>query len=104
MLLILAAAVLFCGLFAQIAVRAQISGQNKQIAAVKAEIRTLSANAENLDLNINQRHNLTEIGARAVQLGMTQPDETQLRMVNLPAANGNTSTQTVYGDGEEMNG
>lgn len=103
-LLVVAAIVLFSGLFLQIAVRARISSQNKQIAALKAEVKTLSANAENLDLNINQRHNLTEIGARAAQLGMTQPDETQLRMVNLPAANGDTSTQTVSNDGEEIIG
>lgn len=103
-LLVVAAIVFFCGLFGQIALRAQISSQNKRIAALKTEIRTLSANAENLDLSINQRHNLEQIGARAAQLGMTQPDESQLRMVNLPAANGDTSTQTVANDGEEMNG
>lgn len=103
-LLVAAAIVLFSGLFAQIAVRARISSQNKQIAALKAEIKTLNANAENLDLNINQRHNLTEIGARAAQLGMTQPDETQLRMVNLPVVNEDTSTQTVSNDGEEIIG
>lgn len=101
-LLAVAAVVLFCGLFGQIALRAQISGQNKRIAAMKAEIKTLAANAENLDLNINQRHNLAEIGARASQLGMVQPDETQLRLVNLPAANGDTSTQTAYSGGEEI--
>ena len=104
-LLVVAAVVLFCGLFGQIALRAQISGQAKKIAAVQAEIRTLSANAENLDLTINQRHNLTEIGQKAVLLGMEQPDESQMRVVSLPAMNGNTSTQTVANaGGEELNG
>ena len=104
-LLVVAAVVLFCGLFGQIALRAQISGQAKEIAAVQAEIRTLSANAENLDLTINQRHNLTEIGQKAVLLGMEQPDESQMRVVHLPAMNGNTSTQTVANTGgEELNG
>lgn len=102
-LLVVAAIVLFSGLFAQVAVRARISRQSKEIAAVQNEIKSLTANVENLDLNINQRHNLEEIGRKAVELGMGQPDETQLRIVNLPVLNGNTSAQTVANvSGEEM--
>lgn len=102
-LLVVAAIVLFSGLFAQVAVRARISRQSKEIAAVQNEIKSLTANVENLDLNINQRHNLEEIGRKAVELGMGQPDETQLRIVSLPVLNGNTSAQTVANvSGEEM--
>ena len=102
-LLAAAAAVLFCGLFGQIAVRAQISRQSKEIAAIQEEIKVLTANAENLGLNINQRHNLEEIGRKAAELGMGQPTESQLRVVWLPSLNGNTSTQTVANNsGEEM--
>jgi len=104
-LLIVAAAVLFCGLFAQIAVRAQVSGQAKQIAAVQAQIRALSVDADNLTLCINQHHDLEAIGRRALAMGMGQPTEEQLRVVTLPAAGGNTSTQTVANiGGEEING
>lgn len=104
-LLILAAIVLFCGLFGQIALRAQLSGQAKQMASVQAEIKALSANAENLGLSINQRHNLAEISQKAAQLGMEQPDESCMRVVSLPAMNGTTSTQTVTNvSGEELNG
>ena len=104
-LLILAAVVLFCGLFGQIALRAQISSQNKRLASVQAEIKTLTANADNMSLSINQRHNLAEISQKAVLLGMEQPDESQMRVVHLPAMNGNTSTQTVANaGGEELNG
>lgn len=104
-LLILAAVVLFCGLFGQIALRAQLSGQAKEMASVQAEIRALSANAENMSLTINQRHNLTEIGQKATLLGMEQPNESQMRVVRLPAMNGNTSTQTAANvGGEELNG
>lgn len=102
-LLIAAALVLFCGLFAQISVRAQVSGQAKKIAAVQAQIRALTADADNLTLCINQHHDLTAIGARALEMGMTQPQEGQVRRVALPAAN--TSTQTVANiDGEEISG
>lgn len=104
MLLIAAAVVMFCGLFAQIAVRAQVAGQRKQIASVQAQIRALSVDADNLTLCINQHHDLEAIGRRALALGMGQPTEDQLRRVNLPAA-GNTSTQTAANiGGEEING
>ena len=103
-LLAIAAVLLFSGLFAQIAVRAQVAGQAKQIAAVKAQIHALSAEADNLTLCINQHHDLEAIGKRALAMGMGQPTEDQLRVVNLPAA-GNTSTQTVANiGGEEING
>lgn len=98
-LLIAAALVFFCGLFGQIALRAQLSGQNKQLASLEKEIQALSANAANLDLSINQRHNLDEIGRKAILLGMEQPDESRLRVVSLPQANGETSAQTVLNDG-----
>lgn len=100
-LLIAAALVFFCGLFGQIALRAQLSGQNKQLASLEKEIQALSANAANLDLSINQRHNLDEIGRKAILLGMKQPDESRLRVVSLPQANGETSAQTVLNDGGE---
>lgn len=100
-LLIAAALVFFCGLFGQIALRAQLSGQNKQLASLEKEIQALSANAANLDLSINQRHNLDEIGRKAILLGMEQPDESRLRVVSLPQANGGTSAQTVLNDGGE---
>ena len=100
-LLIAAALVFFCGLFGQIALRAQLSGQNKQLASLEKEIQALSANAANLDLSINQRHNLDEIGRKAILLGMEQPDESRLRVVNLPQASGETSAQTVLNDGGE---
>ena len=100
-LLIAAALVFFCGLFGQIALRAQLSGQNKQLASLEKEIQALSANAANLDLSINQRHKLDEIGRKAILLGMEQPDESRLRVVSLPQANGETSAQTVLNDGGE---
>ena len=100
-LLIAAALVFFCGLFGQIALRAQLSGQHKQLASLEKEIQALSANAANLDLSINQRHNLDEIGRKAILLGMEQPDESRLRVVSLPQANGETSAQTVLNDGGE---
>ena len=103
LLMAVAALVLVCGLFAQITVRAQVSKQAKQIAAVQAEIRAMSADADNLTLCINQYHNIDEIGKRALAMGMTQPQEGQVRELSLPSAN--TSTQTVANiGGEEING
>lgn len=103
-LLIAAAAVLFFGLFAQIAVRAQVSGQTKEISAVQAGINAMKVDAENLQLCINQHHNLEEISKRALAMGMEQLTDDRIRVVSLPAGN-STSTQTVANiDGEEISG
>lgn len=97
------ALVLFAGLFSQIAMLARISGQTKACQSVEKEIRELNANAENLNLCLNQFHNLERIAARAQQLGMEQPAETQIRVVNLPAAIESTSTQSAENiSAEEM--
>ena len=95
-LMLAVAVVLVAGLFAQITMLARISSQSKQVSRLEKEITELSANAENLELSINQYHNLENIAARAQQLGMEQPDATQIRVVNVVRSNSeNTSTQAV---------
>ena len=100
-LMIAFALVLFIGVFAQIAMMAKLSGQNKQVVETRKEIKALSASADNLNLGLSQYHNLERIAARAQQLGMEQPDETQLRVVNLPALIEGTSTQSADSSGTE---
>ena len=101
-LLILVGIVLFAGLFLQITMLSRISLQSKRASAVEWELEELSANAENLELSINQYHNLEVIAARAQQLGMEQPDETQIRVVSVAKINPeDTSTQTAEGFGGE---
>ena len=101
-LLILAALVLFAGLFLQITMLSRISLQSKRASAVERELIELNANAENLELSINQYHNLEAIAARAQQLGMEQPDETQIRVVSVARIQPeDTSTQTAEGFGGE---
>ena len=101
MLMIAFALVLFIGVFTQIAMMARLSAQNKQVVETQKEIRALSASADNINLSLNQYHNLERIAARAAQLGMEQPDETQLRVVNLPALIDSTSTQSADSSGAE---
>ena len=93
------AAMLFIGLFSQIAMLAKVSGRHKQSLAVQREIRELSASADNLSLSLNQYHNLERIAARARQLGMEQPADAQIRVVKLPIQN--TSTQSAEAIGAE---
>ena len=101
-LLILAGIVLFTGLFVQITMLARISSQNKRASSLEGEIEELSANAENLELNINQYHNLDSIAVRARQLGMEQPNETQIRVVSVARSNvEDTSTQAAGNTGAE---
>ena len=100
-LMIAFALVLFLGVCSQIAMMARLSGQNKRVVETQKEIRVLSASADNLNLSLNQYHNLDRIAARAQQLGMEQPDETQLRVVNLPTVIDSTSTQSADNSGAE---
>lgn len=89
------ALVLFAGMAVQITMLASISGQQKQVKAIEKEIRELGAKADNLNLCLNQFKNTERISLRAAQLGMEQPAETQIRVVNLPATIVSTSTQSV---------
>ena len=100
-LMLVFALVLFIGVFPQIALMARLSGQSKQVAETRKEIKALNASADNLNLSLNQYHNLQRIAARAQQLGMEQPDETQLRVVNLPGLIDSTSTQSADNSGAE---
>lgn len=95
------ALVLFIGVCGQIAMMARLSGQNKRLVETQKEMQALSASADNLNLSLNQYHNLERIAARAEQLGMEQPGETQLRVVNLPTLIDSTSTQSADNTGAE---
>ena len=95
MLIMVFVAVLLIGAFAQVAMIARITGQNKRVRAVETEIRNLSANADNLNLSLNQFRNLDRVAARAAKLGMEEPTGDQIRVVRLPAALENTSTQSA---------
>lgn len=101
LLLIVFAVVLFAGTFSQVAMLARLSGQNKAVRDLEREVRELSASADNLNLALSQYHNLDRIAAQARRLGMEQPKDTQIRVVNLPAAVENTSTQSAENIGAE---
>ena len=102
-LVIAVAVLLFAGLFLQITMLTNISSQGKQAAELRKELEELTANAENLQLTINQHHNLATIQARAEQLGMEEVGAEQLRVISVAYGNGNTSTQTVeLIDGEKV--
>lgn len=95
-LILLAASVLFAGLFMQISMLSRISAQIKRAAALEKEISELNASAENLELCINQYHNLDSIAARARQLGMQKPDASQIRVVRVEKpSNENTYVQAA---------
>ena len=95
------AVVVLLGVLAQITMLARVSGQQKRQAQVEREIRTLNAQVENMNLSMNSFHNLERVAARAKQLGMGQPTETQIRVVSLPGLNEDTSTQSAEAIGDE---
>ena len=100
-LMIVFAAVLFVGLFSQVAMIARLSEQAKASQRVEREIKELSANADNLNLSLNQFKSLDRVAALADALGMQQPAEGQIRVVSLPGIAGLTSAQSAENVGAE---
>ena len=101
-LMIVTAIVLFAGLLLQITMLARVSGQNKRAAQAEAEIERLSSEAENLELVINEYHNLDDISVKAQRLGMSKPDASQIRVVSVALVEENPSIQTAERIGEEV--
>ena len=98
-LMIALAAVLFIGVIAQIAMMAQLAIQSKQAYAAEKEAYDLTIRIENLNNSLEQFHSHDRIKARARQLGMQLPDETQLRVVNLPGLTYGTTAQSADNGG-----
>lgn len=102
-LMIVFAAVLFVGLFSQVAMVARLSDQARASRSVEREIRDLSANADNLNLSLNQFKSLDRVAMQAERLGMEQPTGGQIRVVRLAGITTDTSTQSAENVGvEEM--
>jgi len=102
-LMIVFAAVLFVGLFSQVAMVARLSDQARASRSVEREIRDLSANADNLNLSLNQFKSLDRVAMQAERLGMEQPTGGQIRVVRLTGIITDTSTQSAENVGvEEM--
>lgn len=96
-----AAAVLFAGLFLQITMLSRLSSVSKRASVLESETARLKREAVNLELRVNEFHNLDRIAARAQELGMVQPDETQIRAVRVETTDADTSTHAAGDSGEE---
>ncbi len=86
---------LLIGLFVQISLLAQISGQAKALNKVNGQIRELTSAEEDLQVCLSMYQNLERIENRAKALGMRLPDESQIRVVSLPGLAEDISTQTA---------
>ena len=101
----LTAAVLFAGLFLQITMLSRVSSVSKRASALERETAALRREAVNLELRVNEFHNLDRIAERAQEMGMAQPDETQIRAVRVEETDEDTSTQAAgdYGGEKALN-
>ena len=97
----LTAAVLFAGLFLQITMLSRVSSISKRASALERETAALRREAVNLELRVNEFHNLDRIAERAQEMGMAQPDETQIRAVRVEETDEDTSTQAAGDSGGE---
>jgi len=98
-LMIAFAAVVLLGVIVQITMMVRLSGQSKATYAARKETRELTSRIQNLNHSLEQFHNRDRITARAQQLGMQLPDETQLRVVNLSGLSYGTTAQSAENTG-----
>lgn len=94
-MLCILAALFFFASFAQLGMLARLSALGKRASALEGEIERMRVEAGSLELRINQYHNLDSIARRAREMGMEQPDETQLRAVRLPESGGAAQREDV---------
>ena len=98
-LMIAFAVVVLLGVIAQITMLALLSGQSKATYAARKASRELTSRIQNLNHSLEQYHNRDRITARAQDLGMQLPDETQLRVVNLSGLSYSTTAQSAESTG-----
>ena len=79
----------------------RVSSVSKRASALEKETIRLNREAANLELRVNESHNLEQIAARAQEMGMVQPNETQIRAVRVEKTDADTSTQAAGVSGGE---
>lgn len=92
---ILTCIVLVGGLVMQICMLAAVSSRTKQTAAIRADIKKLSAERDNYDVKLAGFYQRANIEERAMALGMQWPTDDQLRVISIPAEYQDTSTHTA---------
>lgn len=75
--------VLLAGIVTTVLTVVNISSGDRRIRLAEQENRELRASVDNLRLAVSQHHNLPEIESRAAQLGLTPPDEDQIRTLSM---------------------
>ena len=98
-LMIAFAVVVLLGVIAQITMLARLSNQSKETFQARDEAEELTTRISNLNRSLDQFHNRERIAAKAQALGMQLPDETQLRVVNLPGLSYSTTAQSAENTG-----
>ena len=78
---LLLALLLFAGFFARISMLAQLSRRSKQLSALDGEIRRMEKEISQQELMLHELHDLHRIAERAAALGMVNPTEDQLRVL-----------------------
>ena len=92
---ILACTVLLGGLVMQICMMAAISSTAKETAGVRNEIKQLSADIDNCNVQLAAVKQLTNIEEQAIAMGMRWPDDDQIRVISIPSEYKDTSTHTA---------
>ena len=95
-LMYLTVALLATALFVQIGRLSAIAAQNKQISVLTSEIKALESEKANLEVRLSMQQNINRVRDEAIyRLGMTRPEDGQIRVVSLNGYSVSTRTQTA---------
>lgn len=95
-LMYLTVALLAVALFVQIGRLSAIAAQNKQISVLTSEIKSLESEKANLEVRLSMQQNINRVRDEAIyRLGMTRPEDGQIRVVSLNGYSVSTRTQTA---------
>lgn len=92
--------VLFAGIFLQITMLARISAENKRADQTAKDIVSLGHRIENIERDIDNYRNSNDIMALAIEMGMQNPDQSQLRPISVE----NLEEENTFGQTAEESG
>ncbi len=87
--------ILIGGLVMQICMLAAIHSKTKETARIGSELVYLRADRDNCYRKLDTFKTRDNIEARAMELGMQKPTDSQLRVISIPSEYQNTSTHTA---------
>lgn len=99
------ALLVFAGMFARITMLARLSEKSKQISAYETQAERAQVKISQMELVLNELHDLDVIAIRAAEMGMKSPSAEQIRVLQIdsmqdtPVESGHEPADTAWREG-----